>query len=191
MRMASSRAPSLGARNARWRELANGVQKIRPARRIAALGTTALSRRNPIRRTASAKALRTVVLIFGSNLPMTMAPRRSGGGGVGTDQTFERTQAAGLGRVVAEQTGVVMHDQCQAVDFEGHLLRVGFGLQFAGFDGQLDGARQCVAPTHFELQQPVTDRAGPVVELADGRQVQATAVIGVANPVEPALDDRP
>src|SRR4249919_268614 len=162
MRMASSRAPSLGARNARWRELANGVQKILAARRIAAPGTTRLSRRNPIRRTGSANAFRTVVLIFDGNLPMTMAPRQSVGGGVGTDQTFERAQAARLGRVVAEQAGVVMDDQRQAVDFEGHLPRIGIGMQFAGFDRQLDGARQCVAPTDFELQQAVADRAGPV-----------------------------
>src|SRR5678815_902483 len=97
MRMASSRAPSLDARNARWRELAKGVQKIRAARRIAAPGTTTLSRRNPIRRTGSANALRTVVLIFDGNLPMTIAPRQSVSGGVGTDQTFERAQAARLG----------------------------------------------------------------------------------------------
>ena len=133
--------------------VANGVEKIRAARRIAARGTNSPRQAKPDRTTGRTEALRTVVLIVAAaTCPWRWLRVRSAGGGVGADQAFERTLCRASRRVVAEQASVVVDDQRHAVDLEGAVAAASVSdcnspVSIASWIG----ARQLIAPAHFDV----------------------------------------
>ena len=91
----------------------------------------------------------------------------------------------------AQEAGVVVQREDQAVHLEQHLQRVGVGLQVAGLDRQADGAHQCRLPVAHHACQRVAHRAGPVVELDRAADVDAARVDFDRGALHPVVKQRP
>ena len=89
------------------------------------------------------------------------------------DQALEAGLGAFDGAGRAQEAGVVVQGQDQAVHFVHQLLGVGVGAQVADLDRLLHAAQQRVLPGHYHRHQFIADRAGTVVVLDRAADVDA------------------
>ena len=90
----------------------------------------------------------------------------------------------------AQEAGIVVQRQDQAVHLEQDLQGVGIGAQVAGLDRQVDGPLQRRLPGPHHRRQRIAHRPGPVIELDRAADVDAARIHLHRNPAHPALEQR-
>src|ERR1035438_9655467 len=105
------------------------------------------------------------------------------------EKALEAVARPPLGADVAQEPGIVMDGENEAVDFEKQLPDVGIGAQMALANGGADRALERAPPCLHHGHEGVAHRARPVVELDGAADVDAARIDLDGDALEPAIEE--